>query len=203
MKSEKLVPRRCFPSAPGASRPPVHGGHGAFLLVGQSQDAQGQHLIDFRAVEEVARTFRRHLRVIVEDDRRGEQRIRLPLLADEDRPGADIAAGVSRFAPTRGWIEQRNELAPLDAKERVRRSQGAQHRLLAVGVSALRHRCTVLDAECQAEQSLADLDGWTSISPVTVCCSRTMTPATSPSRPLSVSIRCPPGNAKGARPGST
>ena len=53
----------------------------------------------------------RDLRVVVEDDRRREHRVRLPLLADQDRPGADVAARGGGLAPALGRVQQRDELA--------------------------------------------------------------------------------------------
>ena len=48
--------------------------HLGLLLVGQREDVQGQQLVDLAAVEQVAGALGRDPRVVLEDDRRGEQR---------------------------------------------------------------------------------------------------------------------------------
>ncbi len=77
-------------------RPPGHGVHPVedprgpwiggpglrLLLVGQQHGAQREDLVDLRRVVQVARALRRHLRMVREDDRRGEQeRARRPVTA--------------------------------------------------------------------------------------------------------------------------
>ena len=66
-----------------------------FLLVGQGQHPQGQDLVDLGGVVEVARALRRHLRVVVEDDRRGQHDVVRP---DQHREGPVVVACRGRFA---------------------------------------------------------------------------------------------------------
>ena len=60
--------------------------------IGHRQDAQRQDLIDLGPVEEIPGTLRRDLRIVVEDDRRGQYGIALPFFSNKHRPRADVAA---------------------------------------------------------------------------------------------------------------
>ena len=134
-----------------------------------------------RAVEEVAGTFRRHLRIIVQDDRRRQHHVTAARLADQDRPDADVATIGRRLAPFLRRFQQRYELAV-----RLRRGSDAskpgsatKHRRGSLG--RRRQRRAVQDAERQADTSRRST--WAtvaSISPSRVCCSRTRTPTILP-----------------------
>ena len=97
--------------------------HLALLFVGQGHDAQRKNLVDLGAVEEIARALGRDLRIVVEDDRRGEHACRR-LFAGQHGPGADVLALRGLFLEAFRRIEQRDELAVLDAENGVRRDQG-------------------------------------------------------------------------------
>ena len=65
----------------------------ALLGVGQRQRAQRQDLVDLGRVEQVARALGRHLRVVVQDDRRGQHQVAAVGRAGQHRPGAGVLAG--------------------------------------------------------------------------------------------------------------
>ncbi len=71
MKLLKMFRRQHFGSFENPAGTLVAVPHFLLLGVGHGQDSQRQDLIDFGAVEKVAGTFGRNLRIVVEDDRRG------------------------------------------------------------------------------------------------------------------------------------
>ncbi len=84
-----------------------------------------------RAVEEVARTFRRHLRVIVEDDRRRQHQV---LAAPPRRPGPARRRRCGRRPPPRATPPAgpaARRIAVADAKDGVRRNQRPQQGVVA------------------------------------------------------------------------
>ena len=87
--------------------------HLALFLVGQRQDAQRQDLVDLGAVEQVARTLGRDLRVVVQDDGRRQHGVAGAVLAREHRPHAHVLAAGRQLRVGLGRIEQGHELARL------------------------------------------------------------------------------------------
>ena len=70
------VAPRC---ARGSRARGVRGAHLGLLLVGQAEDVQHEQLVDLAAVEEVAGALGGDPRMVLEDDRRGQQRVALAL----------------------------------------------------------------------------------------------------------------------------
>ena len=85
--------------------------HLALLVIGHGHDAQGKNFVDLRPVEQVARTFRRNLRVIVKNDGRGKHGVALAFGSDQNRPGSDILAARGELLQILGRLKQRYELA--------------------------------------------------------------------------------------------
>ena len=112
----------------------VGGGHFLLFGIGHRQDAQGQDLVDLGAVEQIARAFRGDLRVVVENDRRGQHRVAVPLAADQHRPGPLIDAGGRGLAQLRGRVDQRQKRAIAHAEDRVGRGEGEALSDFAVAV---------------------------------------------------------------------
>ena len=94
--------------------------------------AQREDLVDLGGVAEIAGALGRDLRVVVEDDRRGEHDVARAGLADEHRPGAHVGAGAPRRRGPLRRIEQRDERAAADSEQGVqRRRNDAAHRFVA------------------------------------------------------------------------
>src|SRR5262245_13046460 len=70
MHFQKLFGGQHFAAIENLACPFVAFAHLPFLIVGQREDAERQDFVDLRSVEEVARTFRRDLRIVIENDRR-------------------------------------------------------------------------------------------------------------------------------------
>ena len=142
----------------------VDRGHLALLLVGQRHDPEREHLVDLGAVEETARALGCNLGIVVEDDRRGEHRVVLSLLTDQDWPGADVAASRGGLAPAIGRIHEREERAVSNAEDGVGRDERAKQGLVPGRAACPVHRRTIDNAEPESEEPIggldrADLDG--------------------------------------------
>ena len=79
-------------------RPIVAVPHLKLFCLGHRQDSQRQNFIDFGAVEKVPCTFRRDLRVVVENDGAAQNRVRFPLLSYQNGPQTGVVTfGRRRF----------------------------------------------------------------------------------------------------------
>ena len=76
------------------------------------EDVQHEQLVDLAAVEEVARALRRDLRVVVEDDRRGEQRARSPARRPAPASVPSFAQARASVAQLLGRVGERDEAPP-------------------------------------------------------------------------------------------
>ena len=76
------------------ARPRVGVPHLGLLRVREGEDVQHEQLVDLAAVEQVARALGGDARMVLEDDRRGENGVAVPGLADQDGPAALVAAGL-------------------------------------------------------------------------------------------------------------
>ena len=104
VQAHQLLRRERLGALEDLARARVGRAHLGLLLVGQAEDVEDEHLVDLAAVEEVARALGRDPRVVLEDDRRGQQRVALARLADQHRPRARVLARlrVPRAAPPAG-----------------------------------------------------------------------------------------------------
>jgi len=128
----------------------VRGAHLRLLLIRQREDVQQEQLINLPAVEVVSLTFRRDLRVVIENNRRGKERVRFPLLPAQHRPRLDVLALRGGLFQRRGRVHQGDESPVLDRQNRVRRDEGLPERGPAF-LSAPRRG--VGDAHRQPEQA--------------------------------------------------
>ena len=80
MQLHEMLGRKRFGPFEDAAGALVAAAHGALFFVRQRQDAQREDLVDLGAVEKVARTLRRDLRIVVENDGRREHGVALALL---------------------------------------------------------------------------------------------------------------------------
>src|SRR5438309_339182 len=81
----------------------------AFFRVGQCQRVEDEQLVDLTAVEQQPGAFGRDLRVIGQDDRRGQQGTLVAFGADQDGPQAYVAALGSCGLMLSRWIRERDE----------------------------------------------------------------------------------------------
>src|SRR4028118_1190971 len=112
--------------APGQDLPPprVGGAHLFFLLVREVEHVEYEHLVDLGPVEQVTGALGGDLGVVVEDDRGGEQHVRLPFLPDEHRPGLQVLAPFRGLPQLLRRVHERDELPPLYLQRRVGRDEG-------------------------------------------------------------------------------
>jgi len=81
MHLHQLFGRQCLGAFENLPRLFVATAHLPFLFVSQRHNAEAENLVNFGIVKEVTRAFRRHLRIVVENDWRREHRIALLILA--------------------------------------------------------------------------------------------------------------------------
>src|SRR4029077_2891704 len=77
----------------------------SLLLIRQRHDSQRQDLVDLGAIEQVSGTLRSNLRIVVEDDGRGEHSISLPRLAYENGPRANVLTTRRKFLQFCGRLQ--------------------------------------------------------------------------------------------------
>src|SRR3954454_24245534 len=107
-------------NAPGPVVRPAH----LFLFgIAQSQDSEGENLVYFRTVEEIAFAFGRQFRVLVKNDRRGQYSVTGSGLAHQYRPNANVLAGGDVIPKSFGRVELRDESAIIQLEHRVCRGQ--------------------------------------------------------------------------------
>src|ERR1700733_8221535 len=99
----------------------------AFLLVRQCHDAQGEDLVDLRAIEEATRTLWSDLRMVVENDGRRQHSLLRIVFTDQHGPGPYVLAFRDQRLVLRGRFEQGEERAVLHAQDGVRRDQREEH----------------------------------------------------------------------------
>jgi hypothetical protein len=128
----------------------IGGGGLALFFIGEGHDAEREDFVDLATVEQIAGAFRGDLRVIGQNDRRGQERIGLVRGAGEHGPAADVLALPGQLGPLCGRIGQRNKYAALGGEDQMRRSQRMeQGRVARRGV---RQRSMIRDADGQANQ---------------------------------------------------
>src|SRR5262249_21433316 len=79
------------------------------LLVPPPQHRGPHQLTHLAAVEQIAGTLGGDARVVAEDDRSGEDRLRATVVTDECRPQAFAPAALNLFTEGRRWIDRRDE----------------------------------------------------------------------------------------------
>src|SRR5579862_1247824 len=89
MSARQLLACRLLGSFQQATYTIVRSSHFALLFVGQRHHAKGQHLVHFRAIEEIARALRRNLRIVIKNDRRTQHHVVTSLFADQHRKTAN------------------------------------------------------------------------------------------------------------------
>ena len=114
------------------ARPGVGVAHLGLLRVGEGEDVQDEQLVDLPAVEEVARALGGDARVVLEDDRRGQERCggpraRRPGRASSPRCGTPAAA----LAAAAGGSVSETKAPPGDAQDGVGGAERAPQRVLA------------------------------------------------------------------------
>jgi hypothetical protein len=114
--------------------------HFSLFLVGHGQDTEGKDFIDFRAVEEITRTFGRDLGVVVENDGRGQQRVAVAFLADQDGPEALVPAGLDDRPKCGGRIQKRDEFSLGALENRVRGDKRTEKGAVAIETSCASKR---------------------------------------------------------------
>ena len=112
----------------------------ALLLVGQRHRAQGEDLVDLRAVEQVSRALGRDCGVVVEDDRRAQHRVAAAGRADQHRPRALVAALPAEHRRPLGRVGRGQEPARGQRQQRVRGDQRVGERVVAGGVRLVPQR---------------------------------------------------------------
>ena len=138
-------------------RRPLVGRPGLALLgLGEGHGAQGQDLVDLGGVEQVARALGGDGRVVVEDDRRGQHGVAPALVADQHRPGVEVAAGLGgRLGPLRR-VEQGQEHPLVDPEQAVGRDQRVPQGHAPVGGRVV-PGAGVLQPEAQPDQAVGPL----------------------------------------------
>ena len=99
------------------------------LVVGQRQHPEGEDLVDLGGVAQVTGALRGDLRMVVEDDRRGQHEI--IRRADEHREGAVVGASGDGLGGRRRWVEQGDEPAVVDGQHDVHGDERPAHHLVA------------------------------------------------------------------------
>src|SRR5580700_9922743 len=94
--------------------------HFMFLVFRQSKNAQCKNLVNFGCIEEVSWALGSNLGVVIQNDRRRQDRFAPALFAGQYRPSADIAARGNKFLQRGRRIEKRNEFATFDCEDGVR-----------------------------------------------------------------------------------
>ena len=139
-----------------------------------------EQLVDLAAVEEVARALGRDPRVVVEDDRRGQQRVARARVADEHRPGAHVLARArARRAQLPGGSVERDERAAV-----ARAAPCASSRTSAAARPRARRRPTgVVFAivTVRRQSAVSEPPAATSTAPSSACQERISAPARVPS----------------------
>ncbi len=108
----------------------VGGPGGRLFRIRQGERAQGEDLVDLGAVVQFARAFRRDLRVVGQDDRRGQHDLAAALRAGQHRPAARVLArGDLRARPLRR-VGHREERPAGHRDDQVGGDQGGGQRLL-------------------------------------------------------------------------
>ncbi len=155
MQFHEVSFRQRFGAFEDAAGKSVGVAHFPFFAVRHRLDAQGQQLVDFGSVEEIAGAFRREARVIVENDGRGEDGVAgfVFVVAHEDRPDAEVLAGLGDVPMLRGRIHQGKKLAARDLENGMGGGEGARQDRLAVLQQIRRHGCLVGDADPNAEEA--------------------------------------------------
>src|SRR4028118_617091 len=118
LRREGLAPLEDLPP------PRVGGAHLLLLLVREVQDVQDEHPVDLGPVERVARSLRRDLGVVVEDDRGRQHGAQILLLPDEHGPRLQVLAPLRDLRELPRRVYERDELPALDLQSRVRRDEG-------------------------------------------------------------------------------
>jgi hypothetical protein len=159
VQPHELLVGQGFGALEQGSRAVVDVAHRPLLVIGQGEDAEGEDLVDLGGVEQVAGALGGDLRIVVEDDRRREHRVARPRLADQDRPGPDVAAAGSELATVLGRVDHREELAVTDDQDRVHRDERAQEGLVAIAAGGLRDRRLVRHPDRHLRERVGDAIG--------------------------------------------
>ncbi len=125
----------------------------ALLLVGEGRGAQGEDLVDLQGVVERAGALRGDGRVVLQDDRGGEDHIGAAVLAGQHRPGVLVAAGRDGAAGPLRRVGHGHERARAQAEEEMGADQGVGQRRIAVGAGVVRLPAAgVLDGRGQPQR---------------------------------------------------
>src|SRR5690606_39144353 len=101
--------REAFHPVDEARRPGIGRPRLALLLLRERGRAQGEQLVDLGGVEEITGALGGDRRMVVEDDRCGENEIAAARLPREHREKAVALADARRLPREVGWVEQRQE----------------------------------------------------------------------------------------------
>ncbi len=108
------------------------------LLVGEGEHAQGQDLVDLGGIAEVPGALGRHGRMVVEDDRRGQDHTgRRPPSPTSTGNVPSLAQPATASAAVVGRVEQRHEGTVVDREQRVDGDERPGHHRVAVGPAAV------------------------------------------------------------------
>ena len=146
-----------FEHAGGRAHPPAR--ISSFFGVGHRHDPQREHFVDLGPVEEIAGALRRDLRVVVQDDRRRQHRVRDPAASPTStgqRPACSGTLRLARSCSAGGSSSERTRL-PTDLQNGVGRDERLHQPCVAVVCRVRRReRRQVGDVTRSLEQAIAD-----------------------------------------------
>ena len=153
-----------FENAPAAASPsfresaaPVVAVPYFFLLgVSHGENAQRQNFVDFQAVAQIAGALRRNLRIIVENNRRAQHQVLLPLVSRQHRPRAGMLTFRGSLLKPLRRIEERDELASRAMQNAVNRNHRPQQHLIPAS-SCADHVSEIPNRQPDAKQVLVRL----------------------------------------------